>query len=134
MDAQVAVAALPRRSSAMFAPSVLLGRENELQEVEGALDDVVAGRGRFFLLVGEPGIGKTSLADAIAAAAGARGFTVAWGRCWEGGGAPALFPWTQVFAAIGRPVPDASAASALDSSGARLQVFQSAVSELAAAA
>jgi predicted ATPase len=97
-----------------FTPA-LVGRQHELDEVRGALDDVVAGRGRFFLLVGEPGIGKTSLADAIAAAAAERGFVTAWGRCWEGGGAPPLFPWTQVFAAIGRPVPDATAASALDS-------------------
>ena len=41
----------------------LLGREGELARIAAALDDAVAGRGRLFLLIGEPGIGKTSLCD-----------------------------------------------------------------------
>jgi len=56
---------------------------------------VLAGRGRVVLLVGEPGIGKTRLADELAQRAVTRGVRVAWGRCWDGGGAPAFWPWVQ---------------------------------------
>ena len=47
------------------------------------------------LLTGEPGIGKSRLADELAAHAQAGGATVLWGRCWEAGGAPAYWPWVQ---------------------------------------
>jgi eukaryotic-like serine/threonine-protein kinase len=48
------------------------------------------------LIYGEPGIGKTRLTDELASLAKARGWQVLWGRCWEGGGAPAFWPWIQV--------------------------------------
>ena len=48
------------------------------------------------LFTGEPGIGKTRLADESARLATAKGMRVRWGRCWEGGGAPAHWPWVQV--------------------------------------
>jgi len=38
-------------------------RERELAELVGGIDDAVAGRGRLFLLGGEPGIGKSRLAE-----------------------------------------------------------------------
>lgn len=60
------------------------------------LEDARAGRGRLFLLTGEPGIGKTRVAEEFAGYAAANGARVAWGRCWEGGGAPAYWPWVQV--------------------------------------
>jgi predicted ATPase len=67
------------------APSTnsFVGRERELAELGGALDDADTGRGRLFLLSGEPGIGKTRLAEEIATEASARRMRVAWGRCWE---------------------------------------------------
>ena len=54
-----------------------------------------AGRGGVFLLVGEPGIGKSRLAEELAARARSRGARVLVGRCWEAGGAPAYWPWVQ---------------------------------------
>lgn len=60
-----------------------------------ALDDVVGGRGRLFLIGGEPGIGKSALADEIASRARERGVRVLSGRCWEAGGAPPYWPWVQ---------------------------------------
>jgi tetratricopeptide (TPR) repeat protein len=79
------------------APSnSFVGRERELAELGGALDDADTGRGRLFLLSGEPGIGKTRLAEEIATEASARGMRVAWGRCWEGSGAPAYWPWVRI--------------------------------------
>src|ERR1051326_229988 len=75
---------------------VFVGRDRELTELNAGLDDALSGCGRFFLLCGEPGIGKTRLADEVAARAAQRGARVLWGRCWEGGGAPAYWPWVQI--------------------------------------
>ena len=72
-----------------------VGREAELAELVVGLDDAFAGRGRVFLLVGEPGIGKSRLAEELAGAARSRGARVLIGRCWEAGGAPAYWPWVQ---------------------------------------
>jgi tetratricopeptide (TPR) repeat protein len=74
---------------------LLVGREQETAALIAGLDDAIAGRGRLFLISGEPGIGKTWLADEVARHAVERGMWVAWGRCWEGGGAPAYWPWVQ---------------------------------------
>ena len=72
-----------------------VGRAGELAQLVAALDDAFAGRGRLILLAGEPGIGKSRLADALAEQARARGAGVLVGRCWEAGGAPAYWPWIQ---------------------------------------
>jgi DNA-binding SARP family transcriptional activator len=40
-----------------------VGRDQELDELVGGLDDAFEGRGRLYLLVGEPGIGKSRLAE-----------------------------------------------------------------------
>src|SRR5215469_1974490 len=73
-----------------------VGRERELAELRAGLADVTAGHGHLFLLSGEPGIGKTRLADEFGRLAVAEGVRVVWGRCWEGDGAPAYWPWIQV--------------------------------------
>ena len=79
-----------------------VGRERELAELRGAFDAARTGRGAFYLVSGEPGIGKTRLAEQAASDAAARGFSVLWGRCWESGGAPAYWPWVQVLRAAVR--------------------------------
>jgi DNA-binding SARP family transcriptional activator len=75
--------------------AVFVGRERELAELSGALDDALAGRGRIVLVAGEPGIGKSRLTDELGARARSRGAAVLVGRCWEAGGAPAYWPWIQ---------------------------------------
>jgi DNA-binding SARP family transcriptional activator len=72
-----------------------VGRHAELEEVLAGLEDALAGRGRLFLLVGEPGIGKSRLSEEVGRRARARGARVLVGRCWEAGGAPAYWPWVQ---------------------------------------
>ncbi len=77
------------------APSVFVGREPELAELTAGLDEAFAGRGRLFLLSGEPGIGKSRLAEELIGRARARGAHVLVGRSWEAGNAPAYWPWVQ---------------------------------------
>jgi DNA-binding SARP family transcriptional activator/tetratricopeptide (TPR) repeat protein len=77
----------------------LVGREGEQAELAAGLDEVLAGTGRLFLVSGEPGIGKSRLAEQFAAHARARGALVLAGRCWEAGGAPAYWPWVQALRA-----------------------------------
>jgi eukaryotic-like serine/threonine-protein kinase len=76
-----------------------VGRDRELAELLRGLDDAIGGQGRLFLLVGEPGIGKSRLAEELTQIARARGARVLVGRCWEAGGAPAYWPWVQALRA-----------------------------------
>ena len=73
-----------------------VGRAGELAALTADLDAAVGGHGGVVLVAGEPGIGKTRLAEELAARATARGAVVLWGRCWEGAGAPSFWPWVQV--------------------------------------
>ena len=83
--------------------ATFVGREQELQELVAALDASGGGRGRLVLLAGEPGIGKSRLADELAAHARERGTLVLRGRCWEDAGAPPFWSWIQVLRACLRP-------------------------------
>lgn len=76
------------------APPPLVSRDRELAELRGALAAALAGRGGVVLLAGEPGIGKTRLASALADEAAARGVPVWSGRCVEDGSAPSFWPWS----------------------------------------
>lgn len=75
--------------------SFFVGRDRELRELLQALDEAESGRGRLILLGGEPGIGKSRLADELATRARGRGHQVLWGRGWEDAGAPPYWPWVQ---------------------------------------
>lgn len=73
-----------------------VGRARELAELRRGIDQAIASRGSCILISGEPGIGKTRLAREVAVHAESRRMGIAWGRCWEGGGAPAYWPWLQI--------------------------------------
>ncbi|AUX38747.1 uncharacterized protein SOCE26_001250 [Sorangium cellulosum] len=76
--------------------ATLVGRDAERARLSRGLDALCEGRGSLSVLCGEPGIGKTALADAIAAEAARRGIHVARGAAWDGGDAPAYWPWIEV--------------------------------------
>ena len=86
----------PGARRAPAARGFFVGRQAALATLHGGLENALAGRGRIALLVGEPGIGKTRTAEELAATAAARGALVLFGRCYEGAGAPAFWPWIQV--------------------------------------
>jgi class 3 adenylate cyclase len=79
-----------------LATGIFVGREKEMDELRAGLEDSLSGRGRLMMLVGEPGIGKTRTSEEFATYARLRNVQVLWGRCYEGEGAPAYWPWVQI--------------------------------------
>ena len=61
-------------------PLPLVGRRGDLGALRLAIDDAVDGHGRFAILSGEPGIGKSRLVEALTADADARSVRVLAGR------------------------------------------------------
>ena len=100
-----------------------VGREGQLEVVLAALDDAVSGRRRVLLLGGEPGIGKTRLAEEFAVHAAARGAGVVWGRSWEAGGAPAYWPWTEALRALVESAGPDTAVGPLDADPLLVQIL-----------
>src|SRR5262249_33888473 len=81
-------------------PRGLVGREGELGLVTEALERARGGHLGVVLVSGEPGIGKSRLADASAAVSAGRGMQVLVGRCWEAGEAPPYWPWLQALRSL----------------------------------
>ena len=140
---------------------LFVGRDDELGDLHAAVERALAGRGSVFLLAGEPGIGKSRLADEVARRAEDRGATVLWGRGWEAGGAPPYWVWVQalrsyvqgvdpgtlrrqlgrgapeiaqILPALGDVLPDLGEPTAPESEGARFLLFDAVTSFLRAAA
>lgn len=95
----------PAHPLARFALGAFVGREPVMRELRHAVEDAMAGRGSVVFLTGEAGIGKTRTAQAIATYARLRQMAVAVGRCQEGEGAPAYWPWLQALRAPDATLP-----------------------------
>jgi sugar lactone lactonase YvrE/transcriptional regulator with XRE-family HTH domain len=94
-DAQVA---LPTGNFLGALPSSsLVGRDEEMHRILTVLDAVATGAGHLVVLVGEPGAGKTRLAQELTVEAGRRGFLVATGRCPR---AEDVIVYSPIFAAL----------------------------------
>ncbi|WP_029430200.1 AfsR/SARP family transcriptional regulator [Blastococcus sp. URHD0036] len=110
----------------------LVGRAIELAQLRVSLDLAAGGRPAVVVVGGEAGIGKTRLAEASADVARSAGWAVAWSRCADDAGAPALWPWTQVLEELGQerltPIADE------DPDAARFRLFEDLRTRLSAAA
>ena len=115
----------------------LYGRASIVGQARASLERAFAGEGRPLVFTGEPGIGKSALAEYVAGEAAARQAAVAWGRCWEAGGAPPYWPRIQIFRALGMdedPFAGTLAAVALGAADTRFAAFDRAVRALKARA
>ncbi|KAB1921357.1 AAA family ATPase [Micromonospora noduli] len=93
-----------------------VGRDAELELLRRAAE--AASRRRqptLALLSGDPGAGKTALAEALTRRLAAEGWTTAWGRSPEYEGAPPAWPWTQITDALAGPAAPVVAPAAADS-------------------
>jgi eukaryotic-like serine/threonine-protein kinase len=150
----------PWLRGAPTAPDGLVGRGSELAELLPILERALSGNAAVVLLGGEPGIGKSRLAEALAAHAHRHGRVIV-GRCWEAGGAPPYWPWVQalreylresdaqalreqigrggadlvaILPELGELLPDLSAPRTAESEHARFRLFDSVASFLMNAA
>ena len=73
----------------------LVGREPELRRILAAVDAVAAGQGRLLLLAGEPGVGKTRLAQELMVRSQGRGCRALTGRCEEQYASLPFFPFIE---------------------------------------
>lgn len=80
-----------------------VGRGHELAVVARLRTRALAGRRQVAVVSGEAGIGKTWFCERAGTEAERDGFDVVWGRCWQHGGAPALWPWPAVLAELTGP-------------------------------
>ena len=83
-----------------------IGRREELDQLKEALESTLSGRGSLVMLVGEPGIGKTRLAEEFSVYASLRGAQVLTGRCYEGEVALPYRPFVDAFRQYMRERPD----------------------------
>lgn len=79
----------------------LVGRSAEWARLLQALEQSRAGNGTTLALLGEAGLGKTRLADELAARAAAAGIGVVVGRCHESQQLIPFAPWLEVLRAAG---------------------------------
>lgn len=98
------VAPAARESAAPPTPAAppasdFVNRERELEMLQSAFDGALSGQGTVVLLGGDPGIGKTRAVEEFGQRARATGARVLWGRCYEGEGSLAYWPWVQILRA-----------------------------------
>lgn len=77
-------------------PNDLVGRGEELESIRAAMQEAWGGRSCLVLLTGEPGIGKTRLAEVVAEEASTQGALVLRSRAFEGTGMPPFALWSQI--------------------------------------
>src|SRR5262245_52032711 len=84
-----------RTSLDRLASGGFVGRSREMTQLRERPEAALEGRGRLLLVSGEPGSGKTRLTEELTTYARMRGAGVLVGKCFDGKGAPAFWPWLQ---------------------------------------
>lgn len=115
--------ALPQEKVFSAVPTAgegpLVGRVRELRELHDAFDRAACGHGAVLLVLGDPGVGKTRLAAALAEHAAAAGARVIWTRGW-GRAAPAYWPWVEVVRGLAQEIDGETLRRALGSGADQL--------------
>jgi len=81
-------------------------REAEVEALNGALHDAAAGRGQVIALAGEPGIGKTRLAEETIRRGNGKGFQTLRGRGIQDQAGIPYGPWADAVRGFVRDAPD----------------------------
>src|SRR6266699_2484563 len=120
----------------MDVGGTFVGRARELDLLGTRLDEARGGRGQLVLITGEPGIGKTRLAEELARRTEAMGVPLGWGRASEDEGSPPYWIFRQLARSTGRAMPGLLTGGAGDggSAEARFEAFEALADDLRAAA
>jgi tetratricopeptide (TPR) repeat protein len=95
----------PTAGPAVAERTPFVGRESERAKLRRCLDQVTRGRGALVMIGGEPGVGKTRLAEEVLLEARQRGLLSLTGHCYETEGAPPYIPFVETLEATARIVP-----------------------------
>jgi len=83
-----------------------VGRREEMEQLKSALETSLSGKLSLAFIAGEPGIGKTRLAEEFAVYGGLRGAQVLTGRCYEGEASIPYRPFVEAIRHYARSRPD----------------------------
>ena len=108
----------------------IAGRQRELGELMTKLDALGSDRGGFVLLGGEPGVGKTRLAEAVLIEARRRGWFSAVGHCYEMDGSPPYLPFLELLEYIARVVPPGRFRALLGNGAGELALVMPAIRQM----
>ncbi len=103
-----------------LAAGLFVGRETEFEALRELGERALAGRGGAALIEGEPGIGKTRLAEELITYARVRGALVLASTCHEADATPAYWPFAQAIRTYVREVDPVGLAWQLGSDGPEL--------------
>ena len=78
----------------------LIGREREMEQLRAVAGRALSGAGQVLTLVGEAGVGKSRLAEALADHCRAQGVAVFRGQCPSYGAIIPYFPWDEILRAF----------------------------------
>jgi class 3 adenylate cyclase len=90
--------------TAFLTAPPFVGRDEEMARIAGLFHRAQAGEGALVMVVGEPGIGKTRMAEELAELARGEGTRVLAGRCYEGEWAPPYGPFGEAIETYARAV------------------------------
>jgi predicted ATPase len=77
-----------------------VGRDRAMSRLRRALSEARRGRGQACMLLGEPGIGKTRVVEALERDVSCNGVRIAWGYCREAGDTPPLWPFLRILRTV----------------------------------
>jgi DNA-binding winged helix-turn-helix (wHTH) protein len=97
------------------AAEAYVGRESILDALQAAFESARAGGGRFVVLRGAAGVGKTRTAKEIADHARQHGAAIHYGRCWRPGFAPPYRAWVELLESIASRLEPAERAEQMPS-------------------
>lgn len=108
----------------------LVGREDDLEQLERLLDGVLAGQGRLVTLQGPTGIGKSHLVSVFQHHASANGFQVAIGSSQRIFQSTTYYPWQQIIRQVFDLNRDAAEVGGETDANAQIAALESALIQM----